>query len=46
MRKQYNIALDNRKFIDKENITSLGTYDLKIELFKDVIATVKVKVTN
>ena len=46
MQKQYNIALDKRKFIDKENITSLGTYDLKIELFKDVIATVKVKVTN
>ena len=46
MQKQYNIALDKRKFTDKENITSLGTYDLKIELFKDVIATVKVKVTN
>ena len=46
MQKQYNIALDKRKFIDKENITSLGTYDLKIELFKDVIATVNVKVTN
>ena len=46
MQKQYNIALDKRKFIDKENITSLGTYDLKIELFKDVIATVEVKVTN
>lgn len=46
MQKQYNIALDKRKFIDKENITSLGTYDFKIELFKDVIATVKVKVTN
>ena len=46
MQKQYNIALDKRKFIDKENITSLGTYDLKIELFKDVITTVKVKVTN
>ena len=46
MQKQYNIALDKRKFIDKENITSLGTNDLKIELFKDVIATVKVKVTN
>ena len=46
MQKQYNIALDKRKFIDKENITSLGTYDLKIELFKDVSATVKVKVTN
>ncbi|MGN1399247.1 MAG: 50S ribosomal protein L9 [Erysipelotrichaceae bacterium] len=46
MQNQYNITLDKRKFIDKENITSLGTYDLKIELFKDVIATVKVKVTN
>lgn len=46
MAKQYNINLDKRKFISKENITSLGTYDLKIELFKDVIATVKVKVVE
>ena len=43
-RKQHNISLDKRKFIDALPIASFGTTKLKIELFKDVIATLNVVV--
>ncbi len=44
--KEHNIELDKRKFIDNDNITKLGSYSLKVELFKDVIAQVKVNVVS
>lgn len=43
-RKQYNISLDKRKFIDVLPIASFGMSKLKMELFKDVIATLNVQV--
>ena len=43
-RKQHGISLDKRKFIDALPIASFGTTKLKIELFKDVIATLNVVV--
>lgn len=44
--KNHKIELDKRKFIDNDNITKLGSYSLKVELFKDVIAQVKVNVVS
>ena len=43
-RKQYNISLDKWKFIDANPIASFGVTKLKIELFKDVIATLSIEV--
>lgn len=40
--KQHNITLDKRKFIDTQNLTCLGEWNLKVELFKGVIGNVKV----
>ena len=37
------ISVDKRKFVDKEPITTLGTTDVHIELYKDVIGIIKVK---
>jgi len=42
--KQYDITLDKRKFIDTEPVGSFGTTLVKTELFKGVIATIKVEV--
>ncbi|MGI6608019.1 MAG: 50S ribosomal protein L9 [Erysipelotrichaceae bacterium] len=46
LEKQFNIVIDKRKFIDSENITRLGNYEMKIELFKDVIAKFEVEVIS
>jgi len=43
MRKQ-GINVDKRKFIDTDPIHSLGTTKVRVELFKDVVGTVNVKV--
>ena len=40
--KKHNIKVDKRKFINAHPIQSLGYTQLKIELYKDVIATIKV----
>lgn len=42
MRKQHDIHLDKRKFIDFYPIGSLGYTNVKVELYKGVIATFKV----
>jgi large subunit ribosomal protein L9 len=44
--KLHSIELDKRKFIDTETINHFGTTILKIELFKDVIGEVNVKVVE
>lgn len=44
--KQYDITVDRRKFVDSENITRLGNYEVKVELFKDVIAKFKIEVIS
>jgi len=43
---QHKLTVDKRKFVDNENLTKLGHYDLKVELFKNVIATIKVDVVS
>lgn len=41
--KKQNIIIDKRKIIDNEPITTLGYSKIQIELYKDVIGTIKVK---
>ena len=45
-KKQFDIELDKRKFMDNKNIVSLGYSKLKIELYKNVIATIIVHVSE
>ena len=40
--KKDGYTIDKRKIIDSEPLNNLGTYDVKIELYKDVIAVLKV----
>lgn len=40
--KTYDIKIDKRKFINARPIQALGYTNLKIELYKDVVATIKV----
>ena len=39
-------VIDKRKIINSEPLNQLGTYDVKVELYKDVIATLKVILTE
>ncbi|MBO4218146.1 MAG: 50S ribosomal protein L9 [Erysipelotrichaceae bacterium] len=39
---QHGIEVDRRKFVDNDNLTTLGHHDVRAELFKDVIATISV----
>lgn len=43
---EHAIKIDKRKFIDKYPVNAFGTSRLKIELFKGVIATVNVHVSE
>ena len=44
--KKYDIKIDKRKFINARPIQALGYTNLKIELYKDVIATIKVHLSE
>lgn len=44
--KTHDIKIDKRKFINARPIQSLGYTQLKIELYKDVIATIKVHLSE
>ena len=44
--KKNGYIIDKRKIIDNEPITSLGYSNIKVELYKDVIATIKVKLVE
>ena len=46
LKEKYGIAVDKRKFQDKYPINAFGYTNLKIELFKDVYATIKVHVSE
>lgn len=41
--KKMNITIDKRKIKDSEPLNELGTYDVKIELYKDIIGIIKIK---
>lgn len=42
LEREYQIKVDRRKFLDSTAINTLGISNLEIELFKGVIATIKV----
>lgn len=44
LEKQYHYVVDKKKFKDTENLTKLGHYDVKVELFKEVICQISVDV--
>ncbi len=44
--KKDGYVIDKRKIINSEPLNQLGTYDVKVELYKDVIATLKVILTE
>lgn len=44
LEKDYNIKVDKRKFKDNDNLAKIGKFSLKVELFKDVIATVHIEI--
>lgn len=44
--KTHDIKIDKRKFINARPIQALGYTNLKIELYKDVIATIKVHLSE
>lgn len=46
LKNKYNIVIDKRKILDKYQINAFGTTKLKIELFKEVIATINVHVSE
>lgn len=41
--KKKGLLIDKRKIIDNEPLNSLGTYKIKVELYKDVIGIINVK---
>ena len=45
-KKQFDIELDKRKFVDTNTISNLGYTKLKIELYKNVIGTIIVHVSE
>lgn len=45
-KKQFDIELDKRKFVDLNSVSSLGYTKLKIELYKNVIGTIIVHVSE
>ena len=45
-KKQFDIELDKRKFTESKNVSSLGYTKLKIELYKNVIGTIIVHVSE
>lgn len=44
--KEFGIDIDKRKIVDKYQINAFGVTNLKIELYKGVIATIKVHVSE
>lgn len=46
LRKDYQISLDKRKFIDKYQLNAFGVTKLRIELYKGIVGTVSVKIVE
>ena len=43
---QHKLKIDKRKVIDNESINAFGTYLLKVELYKNIIGTIKVHISE
>ncbi len=46
LKEKYDIVVDKRKFLDKYPCNAFGYTNLKVELFKDVVATIRVHVSE
>ena len=46
LKEKYGIVIDKRKFVDKYPLNSFGYTNLKIELYKGVIGTIRVHITE
>ena len=46
LKAKHNVVIDKRKFIDKGPLDTLGTYNLRIELYKGVIGVIKVHISG
>ncbi len=46
LKEKYDIVIDKRKFVDKIAVNAFGYTNLKIELFKDVLASIRVHVSE
>ncbi len=46
LKQEHNIEIDKRQIVLDEPIKSLGVFDVKIKLFQDISATIKVWVIN
>lgn len=46
LKTSYGITIDKRKFVDKEAVNTLGVTILKNELYKGVVAEIKVHVSE
>ena len=44
--KKQGIVIDKRKIKDNEPLNALGTYDIRVELYKDVIGKIKVRLVE
>ena len=44
IQSEYNIKIDKKKFKSKDNINTLGVTNVDIELYKGVIATIKIAI--
>lgn len=44
--KKQNIIIDKRKIKDSSPLNELGTYDVKIELYRDIVGTIKVELVE
>ena len=46
LKEKYGITIDKRKFIDRYPLNAYGYTNLKIELYKDVIGTIRVHIVE
>ena len=46
LQKQHQITVDKKKFVDTEALKELGTHKVRVELFKGVVAELKVRLTE
>ena len=44
--KKQGIVIDKRKIKDNEPLNALGTFDIRVELYKDVIGKIKVRLVE
>ena len=46
LKEEYGIIIDKRKFVDKYPINAFGYTELKIELYKGIVAKIRVHVSE